>query len=135
MRDKFIELCGHEFERGLVRHVQKVFEAKRGWPYEFAETPWLGGPYRPRAPRAQYAETMISVCRALAARERFDAEAPSWAQKIGLPLREDECLLMCEDPDQRIRLLGHYGLDLRMKNWRAGTYSPFDEAFVQLHAA
>ena len=50
MRDKFIELCGREFERSIVRRVRAVFEAKRGLPCEFAEVPWIGGEYRPRAP-------------------------------------------------------------------------------------
>ena len=77
---------------------------------------------------------MVSVCRGLAAQQQFEQTAPKWARTIGLPLREDECEALLKDPDNRIRLLGQYALARRLLNWQAGTYPPFDEAYLQQRA-
>src|SRR5262245_46351769 len=119
MGGRSLEAC----TRKLERHVRRVFEARRGLPYEPAEIPWIGGTYRPRAPRKQHVALQQQVVWALRAREWFEHTAPKWAQP--LPLREDECEMLLKDADRQNQLLGHYALSLRSMGWNYVTHPPF----------
>ena len=71
------------------RRVKRVFEARRGLPDDVYEAPYIGGEYRPRAPREQHVALQQQVVRALIALEWFERTTPEWAKP--LPLREAEC--------------------------------------------
>ena len=85
MRDRLKETCEREFECGVERMVKRVFEARRGLPDELYEIPWIGGTYRPRAPRTSHADLMRNVCRALCAQKWFEHTAPSRPQPLSTP--------------------------------------------------
>lgn len=87
-------------------------------------SPWIGGTYCPRAPRASHATLQRLAVAALCAQRRFEREAPSWAQP--LPLRADECEALLESADSQLRLVGHYGLSLRIADWDYDTHPSFD---------
>ena len=85
MRDRLKETCEREFECGVERMVKRVFEARGGLPDELYEIPWIGGTYRPRAPRTSHADLMRNVCRALCAQKWFEHTAPSRPQPLSTP--------------------------------------------------
>ena len=118
-------------ERELERRVKSVFEANRGLPDAVYEAPYIGGEYRPRAPREHHVDLMRKACKALCAQFWFDRTAPGWAKALGLPLRMEACEVLLKDADPRFRALGHYGLSLRSVGWEYATFPPFDDAFMQ----
>jgi hypothetical protein len=120
--------------RKLERRVRSVFEARRGLPDDVYEAPYIGGEYRPRAPREQHADLIYKASKALCAQFWFDRTAPGWAKAHGLPIRMEACEEMLKDADPRLKALGLYGLALRLDGWNYSTFEPFDDAYVQQFA-
>lgn len=120
--------------RELERRVRSVFEANRGLPDDVYEAPYIGGEYRPRAPREQHSELMRQASKALCAQFWFDRTAPGWAKALGLPLRLEACEMMLKDADPRLKALGLYGLLLRSAGWEYATFPQFDATYMQRYA-
>jgi hypothetical protein len=65
---------------------------------------------------AEYAaESRRRTLAAIKARKQFDKHKPDWAPQ--LPLRKDECEALQRNPDNRIKLVGYYGLSQRGVYW------------------
>jgi hypothetical protein len=96
-------------------YVRGAFEAARGLPSPISEVPFIGGAYCPRAKRAAHADLKRQVRAALCAHALHDLSAPHWAQH--LPLREHECIELKRDADNKLKLVGYFGLSLRRCDW------------------
>jgi hypothetical protein len=120
MRDKLIEVCANEFEnyiKGLFKNPKKIPNTG------MAEIPIVGGLYIPDL-MDEASPLLLTVCKALVARERFRQDAPDWPI---LPLHERDIEAAIEsDYDPRINLVGLYSYSLRGADWNFDVHPSFD---------
>jgi hypothetical protein len=117
---EFELLCQREFENGVERHVNAVFDAAREFPntHDFRNTPMLKIPYLGEPgfwAGFDTRELRQLVVAALVAREKFRKTAPVWCPP--LPLRYEDCEALQEDDDPRLNLVGFFGASLRLADF------------------
>jgi hypothetical protein len=129
--DRLLQTCLREFEREVVRQVEAEFArvlAKGAQPDE--EIPFIGDPF----PSPQYRDGLQArVVRALLARKWFEFEAPLWAQP--LPLTEDDCMRLINQPNRRLWPICEYGRTLRGMGWDLRYAPPFEQFLAEALAS
>jgi hypothetical protein len=142
--DRLLQTAMREFESGIIRLVEREFEALRALPDDVAAIPFIGEmPYtneqfNPHAPAEELAALKALVAQALRAQKWFEFEAPAWAQP--LPLRFEECVQLNRlygdgvGPDwtRRFGLISRYAQDLRSLRWRYERMLPFEQYCAQV---
>ena len=121
MDGRFLEVCGREFEHGVLRCVEMLFKNPIRIPGTgMAESPVIGTPY---IMALDHSVLLPAICAALCARERFRQDAPAWAPS--LPLRWEDCESLENDDSNRLNLVGYYGSSLRHADWDYDQHPPF----------
>jgi hypothetical protein len=124
--ERLLESALREFETTVEAIVEREFaaaaEAMRHG--KAGEIPIIGGAWPPPQYRGVLKQRAM---RALKARKWFEFEAPLWCQP--LPLSQDECVALLNQPNRRLFPVANYGTMLRSHGWDLTYVLPF-EVFV-----
>jgi hypothetical protein len=121
-------ICQTEFENGIERHVNAVFDAAREFPgaddfftTAFLPIPVIGEPgFWAGFDTPELRQLVVA---ALIAREKFRETAPVWAPP--LPLRYEDCEALQDDDDPRLNLVGFFGASLRLADFDCAAHPCF----------
>jgi hypothetical protein len=121
--ERLLQSALREFETTVEAIVEREFAAAfdRMRQGERCEVPIIGGAWPP----PEYREgRQARAMRALRARKWFEYETPLWAQP--LPLSQDECVALFNQPNQRLGPVANYGTMLRSCGWDLSCVMPFE---------
>src|SRR5262245_19303128 len=124
----YLETCLREFksevEQTVERNFARVLEALQAG--EDVKIPVIDDEFLPPERRTQeyFSKLEQLVVRALVAKKWFEFEAPRWAQP--LPLSEDDCIALINQPNRRLYAVARYGRYLRALRWHLERVEPFE---------
>lgn len=125
MAERLQKFSAQEFERALVRTVERLFEAAR--QSGARKAPVTGDFFDPAASREENTPRVERAVMALLARRWWAEEAaPRWALSVTLPLSNDECVELINAGDARLAFVGGYGQHLRQMAWDLPRCLPFE---------
>jgi hypothetical protein len=111
-----------EFEAKVGNLVEAEFERAHAAMREggSCEVPIIGGDWA----QGDEDELQQHAMQALKCRKWFEFEAPLWCQP--LPLTENACVALFNQPNRRLNPIGRYGRMLRGLRWRYETAMRFE---------
>jgi hypothetical protein len=125
--DRMVQTALREFERKIRSEVDRKFaEVLMAMQAGIVcKVPIIGGEWPPEDYPEVRAELKPRAIRALCCRKWFEFEAPMWAQP--LPLTDDDCVALFNQPNERLHVVGEYGILLRSSGWHRENVRPFEK--------